>query len=211
MMRNKKIDRAEWTMMDKHIIALTGGVGSGKSRILELLKQEYRAEIIQTDLVAKNLERPGKPGYDAIVKVFGKEIVNEDGELKKEALAELIFRDKATRDKINSLIHPFVWKSVQQWTEEQNSPTLVVESAILPENPGDIFHEIWYVYTLRENRIQRLMENRGYSKQKCYQIMESQPSDEEYRKSADYIIDNNGSIEQVLQQLRAIFRLHIQR
>jgi len=86
-----------------------------------------------------------------------------------------------------------------------------VESAILPENPGDIFHEIWYVYTLRENRIQRLMEHRGYSKQKCYQIMESQPSDEEYRKSADYIIDNNGSIEQVLQQLRAIFRPHIQR
>lgn len=198
-------------MMDKHIIALTGGVGSGKSRILELLKQEYRAEIIQTDLVAKKLERPGKPGYDAIVKAFGKEIVNEDGELKKEALAELIFRDKATRDKINSLIHPLVWKTVQQWTKEQNFPILVVESAILPENPGDIFHEIWYVYTLRENRIQRLMEHRGYSKQKCYQIMESQPSDEEYRESADYIIDNNGSIEQVLQQLRAIFRQHTQR
>lgn len=192
-------------MTEKYIIGLTGGVGSGKSRILELLKLEYGAEVFQTDLAARELEEPGKPGYDRIVKAFGKEILGNDGRLRKEILAQMIFSHKEARDKINSLIHPLVWEVMQQWMEKQNSRILVIESAILPENPGDIFHEVWYVYTLREVRLQRLMESRGYSRLKCQQIMESQPSDEEYRKNADHVIDNNGTMEEVKMQIRRIF------
>ena len=68
-------------MRQKRIIALTGGAGSGKSRILEVLKEKYGAAVLQTDLVAKELEEPGKPGYEALVKEFGDQILDGTGRL----------------------------------------------------------------------------------------------------------------------------------
>ena len=100
--------------MDNHrIIALTGGVGSGKSRILELLKKEFGAGIIQTDHVAKQLEEPGQAGFEGLVKAFGEEIVGGDGRLKKDVLARLVFEDEEARNTVNGLIHPLVWEQVQ--------------------------------------------------------------------------------------------------
>lgn len=191
--------------MKNTVIALTGGVGSGKSRILQVLTEGYGARVIQTDLVARKLQEPGEPGYEALVNCFGQAIVGEDGRLQKEALARMLFENKEDRNRINGLIHPLVWNRVKQWTGEQEDREgglLIVESAILPQNPGDFFHEIWYVYTLKEERIKRLMDSRGYSRKKCLQMMEAQPSEEEYQRQADFVIDNNGTPEQVRQQIR---------
>jgi len=193
-------------MEQKRVIGLTGGVGSGKSRILELLKQEYGARVIQTDAIAKSLEEPGKAGYAALVEEFGTGILEKDRTLDKQALSRLVFGDPKARDRINSLIHPLVWEWVQGWVQQVGAEILVVESALLPENPGDIFSEIWYVYTLEENRVQRLIESRGYSRQQCRQMMAGQPSEEEYRKAADYLIDNNGPVEEVSRRLRDILK-----
>lgn len=191
-------------MKKSRVIALTGGVGSGKSWILGLLEQEYHAEVIQTDLVAKKLEEPGQPGLKALIRAFGQEITGEDGYLKKDVLAAMIFGDEKIRDEVNRLIHPFVWETVKKQAQESPSPIVVVESALLPENPGDFFDEVWYVYTLRECRIQRLMESRGYSRERCLRMMEGQASEEEFRKMATYVIDNNGSMEDVRKQVENI-------
>lgn len=183
------------------VIALTGGVGSGKSRILELLEQEYHAEVIQADLVAKELEEPGQPGLKALIRAFGQEITGENGCLKRDVLAAMIFGDEKIREEVNRLIHPLVWEKVKKQVKESLSPIVVVESAILPENPDDFFDEVWYVYTLRECRIHRLMESRGYSRERCLRMMEGQASEEEFRKMATYVIDNNGSMEDVGRQV----------
>lgn len=188
-------------MKKSRIIALTGGVGSGKSRILELLEQEYHVEVIQTDLVAKKLEEPGQPGLETLIRAFGQEITGEDGYLKKDVLAAMIFGDEKIREEVNHLIHPLVWEKVKKQVKESPSPIVVVESALLPENSGDFFDEVWYVYTLRECRIQRLMESRGYSRERCLRMMEGQASEEEFRKMATYVIDNNGSMEDVRKQV----------
>lgn len=188
-------------MKGKRMIGLTGGVGSGKSRILQLMEQEYGAGIIQTDLVAKRLEEPGQPGFIALVDGFGAGIVGEDGSLKKEVLARMVFEDRKSREKINGLIHPLVWKYVKRQAQNMEASVVVAESALLLENPDDFFDEIWYVYTAREERIRRLMEGRGYSEEKCRQMMAGQPSKEEYCRCADFVIDNNGSIEMVREQI----------
>ncbi len=187
-------------MRQKRIIALTGGAGSGKSRILEVLKEKYGAAVLQTDLVAKELEEPGKPGYEALVKEFGDQILDGTGRLCKEAMVRLVFGDDKARDRINSLIHPLVWKFVYRWCRQEGE-VAVVESALLPENPRDYFTEVWYVHTSRDNRIQRMMDSRGYSRERCCQMIEGQPSEDEYRFQADYVIDNNGT-EEIYSQIQ---------
>lgn len=186
----------------KLTIALTGGVGSGKSRVLELLNKEYNARIIQTDHVAKRLEEPGRAGFKALVDEFGAGILGPDGRLDKDTLAGMIFTDAHARERVNQLIHPLVWEYVKDQAETGDEAILVVESALVLENPGDFFREIWYVYTLREQRVRRLMESRGYSVERCRRMMAGQPSEEEYRKYADYVIDNNGSMDAVREQIR---------
>ncbi|MCI8662195.1 MAG: dephospho-CoA kinase [Hungatella sp.] len=193
-------------MTNNHLIALTGGVGSGKSRILELLVREYKADVIQTDLVARGQQEPGNYGFHALVQYFGQEIVGGDGYLRKDRLSAMVFGDKEARERINRLIHPLVWEQVNRWAAESDSSLMVVESAVLPENPGDFFDEVWYVYTLKECRIRRLMESRGYSKEQCLRMMEGQASEEEFRRWATHIIDNNGSMEDVRTQVEAILR-----
>ena len=185
----------------RKVIELIGGVGAGKSRILELLKQEYGAEIIQADLTARKLEEKGEPGYLKILEAFGSEILAEDGELDKKKLAELIFSDEEALNRINGIVHPMVWQRIHKRVDESDSPLIVVESAVPDKNPGDIYNEIWYVYTLRDTRLKRLMENRGYSREKSLQMMANQLSEEEYQAAADRIIDNNGSIDAAAEQI----------
>ena len=105
----------------------------------------------------------------------------------------------------NGLIHPLVWEEVRRRAEKPAASVTVVESAVLPENPGDFFDEVWYVYTLKECRIRRLMESRGYSEERCLKVMESQASEEEFRRAASRVIDNNGSMEEVRRQVEAFF------
>ena len=188
------------------MISLVGGVGSGKSRILELLKEEFGAEVIQADLVARQLEEPGRPGHKALLEAFGQKILVEDGYLRKDLLAALVFGDPEARERINGLIHPLVWDEVRLWALKSKASLVVVESAILSENRDDFFDEVWYVYTLKECRIRRLMDSRGYSREKCLKMMESQSSEEEFAKAADHMINNNGSMEDVRRQLRKVIK-----
>ena len=188
------------------MISLVGGVGSGKSRNLELLKEEFGAEVIQADLVARQLEEPGRPGHKALLEAFGQKILGEDGYLRKDLLAALVFGDPEARERINGLIHPLVWDEVRLWALKSKASLVVVESAILSENRDDFFDEVWYVYTLKECRIRRLMDSRGYSREKCLKMMESQSSEEEFAKAADHMINNNGSMEDVRRQLRKVIK-----
>ena len=135
---------------------------------------------------------------------MGPEIVGKDGRLRKDILAAMVFGGEEERKRINSLIHPLVWEQVKKRIQESDFPIVAVESAVLPENPGDFFDEVWYVYTLKERRIRRLMESRGYSQEQCLKMMESQALEEEFRSQAAWVIDNNGSMEDVRRQVAAV-------
>ncbi len=191
------------------VIELIGGVGAGKSRILEIFREEYGAQVLQVDLIAKKLQEKGGPAYQWLVRHFGPEILSESGELDRERMAQRIFSDPEAMAQVNGAIHPMVWQEVKRCiqtfrtadsgTEERY---LLVETAIPYENLDDIYDEIWYVYTLRETRIQRLMENRGYSRQKALSIMANQPAEEAYKAMADRILDNNQSLDEIRDEIR---------
>ncbi len=189
------------------VIELIGGVGAGKSRILQILKEEYGAAVLETDQVARELEQPGREGCRLLAEAFGEGILTPEGEPDRKKLAELVFSDQAALERVNALIHPLVWEQVHRAAAEFRASAvgrtlLIVETAVPDKKPDDIYDEVWYVYTLKETRIQRLMESRGYSREKCLAVMAKQRTEEEYRALADRVIDNNGSLAEVRRQLR---------
>lgn len=185
----------------KRVIGLTGGVGSGKSSVLKILKETYGADIIQADLVAAELEEPGREGYLALLKQFGEGILREDRTIDRGRFAALIFADKQALETVNRLIHPMTWARIRELTEESKAELVVVEAALL-DKTGDIYDELWYVYTSEENRIRRLMESRGYSRDKVLSIIANQPSEKEFLQAADAVIDNNGSPQELNVQIK---------
>lgn len=188
------------------IIGIIGGVGSGKSSILNILEQEYDAQVIQADLVAKELMEPGEQGYEALLEALGTSILAEDRRIDRPKMADRIFRDEVMIQTVNGIIHPMVWQEIKQRIQAAEKSLVIVETALPSENHSDIYDELWYVYTSEENRINRLKAGRGYKREKTLSMMANQPSNEQFRMLADRIIDNNGSIEDTRQQLDAILK-----
>ena len=148
------------------VISITGGVGSGKSEVLRILREEFGAEIIIADEVAHQLMDTGKKGYQKVVEALGTSFLNADGSINRKKLAEVIFNDKEAIETMNSIIHPMVWKEIQYEINHSDKEIIVVEAALFDEEHNAMFDEIWYIYTSGENRIRRLMASRGYTEEK---------------------------------------------
>lgn len=188
------------------VIGITGGVGAGKSRILDILKEEFGAHVIQADVVAKELEEPGQPGYKQLLETFGKGILSEDGTIDRTAFAEMIFSDELAIRQVNAIIHPMVWQTVKEQIAKSHAALVAVEAALFDERSREACEELWFVDTSEENRIRRLFKNRGYSREKSLSIMGNQPSRENFLDLADQVIDNNGTPEEVRRQIRQILK-----
>ncbi|MGN0158098.1 MAG: dephospho-CoA kinase [Brotaphodocola sp.] len=186
------------------IIGITGGVGAGKSRILSILKDDYQAEIIQADEVAKELEEQGAEGYRQLVEIFGTDILDRDGRIDRGRFASLIFQNEEALRKVNTIIHPLTWEEMRRRAAASTAWLVAIEAALFDENSKSLCEELWFVDTSEEKRISRLMANRGYSRQKCLDIIANQKDRNCFLKLADVVIDNNGSIEQVRKQIAGI-------
>lgn len=187
------------------IIGLTGGVGSGKSRVLSYLEESHDAYICQADHVAWELQYPGTECYKKIVEHFGRDILNEDDTLDRKRLGAIVFTDTDELMKLNAIMHPAVKeKIIDTIDKERQSGTglFVLEAALLiEEGYGKICDELWYIYADEEIRVLRLKESRGYSAEKIRDIMASQLSKEAYEEGCDRIIDNSGSFEDTEGQI----------
>ena len=188
----------------KRIIGITGGVGAGKSSVLEILKTKYGAKILLADLVAHELMEPGSEGLKRVVDALGNGFLKGDGSVDRKALADLLFRDPQTLKQVNSIIHPMVWEYMKSSARESEQSLIVIEAAVFDMAPEGLFDEIWYVYTSEENRIRRLMESRGYTREKCESIIKRQDPEAAYRKMADRVIDNNKTAKETEQQIKEI-------
>lgn len=185
------------------VIGITGGVGAGKSRILTILRQEYCAEVIQADEVAKALEEPGCEGLRLLADAFGIGILDETGRLDRGRFASLIFQDEAARQRVNEIIHPMTWKEICRQVSESRAPLVAVEAALFDESSRSLCEELWYIDADEETRIRRLMENRGYTRKRCLDMIAGQADRQFFLKLADVVIDNNGSLDAVRRQIEA--------
>lgn len=188
------------------VLGLTGGVGAGKSRILELFSHDYGAQVIQADLVARKLEDPGQPGLTGLVSLFGTGILQKDGTLDRKGFADRIFGNPEALKRVNALIHPLTWNEIKRQIRESSAELIVVEAALFDERSREVCQYLLYVDTQDEIRIQGLMENRGYSREKCLDIMKNQADRNDFLKLADFVIDNSGSLEESRLQIRRILK-----
>ena len=190
------------------IIGLTGGVGSGKTQILEYLNNKYGATICQTDALGKKLQKKGGQCYEDIVRYFGEEILDEKGELNREKLANIVFQNVEQLSVLNGIVHPAVKDEVRRIIakeERKNTNLLIVESAILVEDHyEELCDELWYVDVKDEIRKKRLLYSRGYEPGKVDSIIAAQPSKEIYMQHCDRVIDNNGVFAETQMQLDQI-------
>ena len=194
---------------DKQIIGITGGVGAGKSTVLTVLREDFGARVILADLVAHDLMEPGKEGLARVVEALGDSFLLPDGSVDRKALAEIIFRDASALDTMNRIIHPMVWETITKEALSCEEKLVIVEAAVFDTAPQGLFDEMWYVYTTKENRILRLMESRGYTKEKCENIIAKQDTEEMYRSRCQRVIDNNGTAEDTKVQIEEILKHEI--
>jgi dephospho-CoA kinase len=175
------------------ILGITGGVGSGKSTVLQYLKDKYNALIIEADKVAFDLSLPGNPGYDAILKNFPELNLLPDKSFDRKQLASIVFNDDNKLNILNSIIHPLVKEFIVKTIDaNKDRELIIIEAALLIEDGyKEICDEIWYVYCKLETRIKRLYESRNYSRQKSLEIISNQLSEEEYRNNTNHTIDNS--------------------
>ena len=179
-------------------------MGAGKSRILSILKEDYLAEIILADEVAKELEEPGQEGYRLLVKTFGDRILDAQGSIDRNRLASLIFQDEDALRRVNSIIHPLTWAEIKRRAEASKAPLVAVESALFDEHSRELCETLWFIDTSEENRIERLMLNRGYSRRKCLDIMANQKDRAFFLELCDVVIDNNGCMENIRSQIAEV-------
>ena len=193
-------------------IGITGGVGAGKSAILEYIDRMPDSRVMLADEIAHELMEPGSECYNRLKQLFAKEdVFLAEGGFDKLKLATVIFGDDRKRNMLNDVVHPAVKDYViQQFEAEKNKgklQILVIEAALLIEEHYDeICDELWYIYTDEKNRRLRLKESRGYSDEKIDNILASQLSEAEYRAHCSVVIDNNGDITKTYEQIEAQLR-----
>lgn len=178
-------------------IGITGGIGAGKSEILQYIRKHYQCEIYLADEVAHLVKEPGTKCFEQLVELLGKDIVDSDGQINKQMMAQRIFADEKILEQVNAIVHPAVREYLLDRLEMAKSHSEVelffVEAALLIEaGYGPLVDEMWYIYADEAVRAERLRTARGYNDEKIAQIMKSQLAEEEFRKNADFVIDNSG-------------------
>ena len=188
------------------VIGITGGVGCGKSMVMDFLAREYGAEILKADSVGHLLMEPGMPCYVQMREHFGDRILKPDGTIDRPAVAAIVFSDDRELAFQNALMHPAIRNYILQKIKEaerNGKSCFFVEAALFFEDPYDDFcDEVWYIYADAAVRRKRLIENRGYSAQKIQEITGQQMTEEEFRSRTSFTIDNSGSPEKTEQQIR---------
>ncbi|MCM6760845.1 dephospho-CoA kinase [Rathayibacter sp. ZW T2_19] len=185
-----------------HLVALTGGIASGKSTVARRLA-EHGAVVVDADRLAREVVEPGEPALEAIAERFGASMIREDGTLDRPALGAVIFSDSAARADLNAITHPAVTARSQRLFAEAGAadPAAVVvyDVPLLAEGRGSAeFDEVVVVHAPQQTRIERLIALRGLTETEARSRVTAQASDEERLALADRVLDSSGSLEQTL-------------
>jgi dephospho-CoA kinase len=192
--------------MDMHmfVIGLTGGIGSGKSTVSDMLRAKGAAAVY-ADQIGHEVYRPGTPVWDQVVAAFGRQVVGDDGQIDRRKLGQIVFSDAEARQRLDAITHPPMEQMMSERLEElrrQGTRVAVLEAAILIEAGWDhLADEIWVTVVSPEVAAQRSMERSGLSRERAEARIAAQLSNEERLKHAHVVIDTNCSLAEVAQRV----------
>lgn len=183
------------------IIGLTGGSGSGKSQVSTYLK-EKGAVIIDCDSIAHSVLLRGHPVYQKIVDRFGAALLDESLEINRRRLGNIIFADEDSRLWLNHVTHPAILFEMEQKLKQIKEKVVVLDAPLLIESGlTSICNEVWAVFSEEKERLLRIQKRDGITQVEAYNRIASQLPWESYKKAADVVIDNSGTLEEMRRQV----------
>jgi len=189
------------------IIGLTGGVGSGKSTVAEMLR-ELGATVIDADQAAHEAYAPGTRGFEAVVAEFGPEFVR-DGAIDRQKLGALVFNDEAARLRLNAIVHPLVreWMAARTAEAFERGDEIVIQDVpLLFENGLEgLFSSVLLVYAPQDIQLERLVQGRRVPPERARAMIATQMPIDEKRRRSHHIVDNSGTVEQTRKQVEEVW------
>ena len=196
-------------------IGLTGGIGSGKSTVTNLFRKRG-AHVIDLDLIAHQVEEPGGAAWQGIVENFGEGILDTEGRIDREALGKIVFRDNAKREELNGIVHPAVFDEWRRRIDEigrRDSGGIVISDIPLLIEVG--WHKemdiVILVYVSPEVQVERIMKRNGYTFEEARDRLRSQMPLAEKVPFADFVIRNEGPLEETEAVVEEIWEKLLQK
>ena len=191
-------------------IGLTGGIGSGKSEVSKFFDL-WGAYIFDADQEAKAIIDKNKIAQKEIIEEFGTDVVNKENKIEKKKLARIAFQDDFHQSKLNTIVHPYVFKKIDETfekiTKEDKNKIFVVDAALIYESGADTHMDyVILVKSLLRYRTQRVLNNGEMSRDDFMKRVDLQWSDEDKEHLADYVIQNNADINTLEKESKKIFK-----
>ena len=187
-------------------VGLTGGIGAGKSTVADLFSQKG-AVVIRSDELARQVIEPQTPGFQQVIDRFGKDFVNSEGYIDRAELAQIVFQDDAALKDLENIIHPLVRSKTNQIIDQHTSETIIVNeiTLLLEKKMESLFDFLVIVISSEKNRLERLAQ-RGLAAEQATARMAKQVSDEERKAAADFLIVNDGNLDQLEADVEKIWQ-----
>jgi dephospho-CoA kinase len=187
-------------------VGLTGGIGAGKSTVADLFSQKG-AVVIRSDELARQVIEPQTPGFQQVIDRFGKDLVNADGYIDRAKLAQVVFHDDAALKDLENIVHPLVRNKTNQIIEQHTSETIIVNEIplLLEKKMESLFDFLVIVISSEKNRFERLVK-RGLTKEQANARMAKQVSDDQRKAAADFLIVNDGNLDQLEADVQKIWQ-----
>ncbi len=191
------------------VIGLTGSIGSGKSTVSGFF-EKLGAIVIDADQVSRQVVEPGTPALKELTLAFGENILNPDGSLNRTLVAEIVFNSDEKRELLNSIIHPMIFNEINSTIEEyreKGTEIIILEAALILEKKGliKLIDKLIVVSIDEETQKKRLGGRGDLSKEQIDARINSQLTNNEKIKHADYIIDNNQDLVNTREQVRKLW------
>jgi dephospho-CoA kinase len=188
------------------LVGLTGGIGSGKSTVSSMLGARG-AEIVDADVITRDLQQPGSPIVEAIAERFGAEVLDANHGLRRAKLAEMVFADADALADLNAIVHPAVGAEINRRVDELASTdrVVVLDIPLLTENPRGKLQGKIVVDVPVEVQIQRLVRYRGFTEADARARIARQSSREDRLNGADFVVDNSGSVAELDPQIAELW------
>ena len=187
-------------------VGLTGGIGAGKSTVADLFSQKG-AVVIRSDELARQVIEPQTPGFQKVIDRFGKEFVNSEGYIDRAKLAQIVFQDDAALKDLENIVHPLVRSKTNQIIDQHTSETIIVNEIplLLEKKMESLFDFLVIVISSEKNRLERLAQ-RGLTTEQATARMAKQVSDDERKAAADFLIVNDGNLDQLEADVEKIWQ-----
>ena len=187
-------------------VGLTGGIGAGKSTVADLFSQKG-AVVIRSDELARQVIEPQTPGFQQVIDRFGKDFVNPEGYIDRAKLAQIVFQDDAALKDLENIVHPLLRSKTNQIIDQHTSETIIVNEIplLLEKKMESLFDFLVIVISSEKNRLERLSQ-RGLTTEQATARMTKQVSDDERKAAADFLIVNDGNLDQLEADVEKIWQ-----